>query len=176
MRVEEYVARGLSPDDARQLATRRFGDADRARNECVTIDEEVARTHGTRRVRHHAAAGHRRSPCGCFVGSAFLRCSLSLSRARHRRDDEHVQRRQRAVAAPNAVSPRRAADVSRHHAARRTFGDRQLVPGLPRLARPAAQLRRPCRVRDDESHRARARTRIWRTDSSSARATSMCSA
>ena len=46
MRVEEYVARGLSPDDARQLATRRFGDAERARAGCLTIDEQFARAHG----------------------------------------------------------------------------------------------------------------------------------
>jgi predicted permease len=43
MRVAEYVARGMSPDDARRLAERRFGDEHRARAECISIDENAAR-------------------------------------------------------------------------------------------------------------------------------------
>jgi predicted permease len=43
MRVAEYVASGLSPDDARRLAERRFGDGRKARAECVSIDETAAR-------------------------------------------------------------------------------------------------------------------------------------
>jgi putative ABC transport system permease protein len=43
MRVAEYVARGLSPDDARRLAERRFGDERKARAQCISIDENAAR-------------------------------------------------------------------------------------------------------------------------------------
>jgi len=46
MRIDEYIGRGLSAEDARQLATRRFGDSARARDECVAIDEQAARTEG----------------------------------------------------------------------------------------------------------------------------------
>jgi predicted permease len=43
MRVAEYSARGMSPDDARRLAERRFGDERKARAECISIDENAAR-------------------------------------------------------------------------------------------------------------------------------------
>jgi len=46
MRVSEYVARGMSPADARQLAERRFGSVDRARTACVDINEQHAKTEG----------------------------------------------------------------------------------------------------------------------------------
>ena len=39
MRVAELVARGLTPDDARHEATRRFGDVDDAREYCRSMDE-----------------------------------------------------------------------------------------------------------------------------------------
>ncbi len=44
MRVAEYTARGMTPDEARRLAERRFGDEQKARAECVSIDENAART------------------------------------------------------------------------------------------------------------------------------------
>ncbi len=43
MRAAEYRARGMAPDDARRLAERRFGDEQRARAECVSIDKTAAR-------------------------------------------------------------------------------------------------------------------------------------
>jgi putative ABC transport system permease protein len=43
MLVRDLTARGMSPDDARRAAASRFGDAGRARTECVTIDTELAR-------------------------------------------------------------------------------------------------------------------------------------
>jgi putative ABC transport system permease protein len=46
MRIKEYVARGMSLRDARELASRRFGNVTRAREECVVIDETHARGEG----------------------------------------------------------------------------------------------------------------------------------
>ncbi|MEP6493514.1 MAG: ABC transporter permease [bacterium] len=46
MRVNEYVARGMTPDDARRLATQRFGDAGGARDSCVNIQKTHARSEG----------------------------------------------------------------------------------------------------------------------------------
>jgi predicted permease len=43
MRVAEYTARGMSPAEARRLAERRFGDEQKARAECITIDENAVR-------------------------------------------------------------------------------------------------------------------------------------
>ncbi len=43
MRVAEYTARGMSPDEARRVAERRFGDERKAHAECVSIDENAAR-------------------------------------------------------------------------------------------------------------------------------------
>src|SRR5215510_12506700 len=40
------MARGMSRDAARQRAAQRFGSVDRARKECVVIDEAHARTEG----------------------------------------------------------------------------------------------------------------------------------
>jgi putative ABC transport system permease protein len=37
MRAQEYMARGMSPDDARRAATRRLGDLAAARAECIAI-------------------------------------------------------------------------------------------------------------------------------------------
>jgi predicted permease len=44
MRAAEYAARGMSSADARQLAERRFGDEQKARAECISIDENAARS------------------------------------------------------------------------------------------------------------------------------------
>ena len=43
MRVRELVARGESPERARELALRRFGDYERSRSECVVINERRGR-------------------------------------------------------------------------------------------------------------------------------------
>ncbi len=43
MRVAEYVARGMPEDEARRRAAERFGDADRARDSCIDIQEQHAR-------------------------------------------------------------------------------------------------------------------------------------
>jgi len=45
-RVAEYIARGLSPEEARRLAERRFGSVDRARESCVDIQTQHARAQG----------------------------------------------------------------------------------------------------------------------------------
>ncbi|HEX7779206.1 MAG TPA: permease prefix domain 1-containing protein, partial [Vicinamibacterales bacterium] len=39
MRVRELIDQGLSPEEARRQALRRFGDYDESRAECVVIDE-----------------------------------------------------------------------------------------------------------------------------------------
>ena len=46
MRVNEYIAQGMTPDDARRLAAQRFGSVDRARDACVVINEQHARSEG----------------------------------------------------------------------------------------------------------------------------------
>jgi predicted permease len=46
MRVNEYIARGMSPPDARRLAEQRFGSVDRARTACVDINEQHAKSEG----------------------------------------------------------------------------------------------------------------------------------
>jgi predicted permease len=46
MRVAEYVARGMQIEEARRLAERRFGDAERARRSCVDIQQTNARAEG----------------------------------------------------------------------------------------------------------------------------------
>ena len=46
MRMNEFVARGMSPADARRLAEQRFGSVDRARSACVDINEQHARSEG----------------------------------------------------------------------------------------------------------------------------------
>jgi predicted permease len=43
MRVKELIQRGESPERARELAIRRFGDYDSSRTECVEIDERRSR-------------------------------------------------------------------------------------------------------------------------------------
>jgi predicted permease len=47
MRAEEYAARGLAPDAARQRAEQRFGSMDQARDACVAIDRQDARSETT---------------------------------------------------------------------------------------------------------------------------------
>jgi len=46
MRVAEYVARGMSEDEARRRAAERFGNVDRALDSCVDIQEKHARAEG----------------------------------------------------------------------------------------------------------------------------------
>src|SRR5688500_18511173 len=43
MRVKELIQRGESPERARELALRRFGDYESSRTECVEIDERRSR-------------------------------------------------------------------------------------------------------------------------------------
>ena len=38
-RIQEYVASGMTPDDARAETLRRFGDIERVRQSCETIDQ-----------------------------------------------------------------------------------------------------------------------------------------
>ncbi|HXD49373.1 MAG TPA: permease prefix domain 1-containing protein, partial [Gemmatimonadaceae bacterium] len=44
MLAADYAARGLPPDAARAEAERRFGSVDRARDACVEVDRNQART------------------------------------------------------------------------------------------------------------------------------------
>src|SRR6185503_12459349 len=46
MRAEEYAARGVPPDEARRRAEDRFGSVDRARGECLSIDQQFTRRVG----------------------------------------------------------------------------------------------------------------------------------
>lgn len=50
MRTREYIARGMSPEDARRRAAERFGDVTRAREECIVVDERFARSEGRAQV------------------------------------------------------------------------------------------------------------------------------
>ena len=43
MREERLAELGLSPEDARAVAIARFGDHERIRTECLTIDQQYAR-------------------------------------------------------------------------------------------------------------------------------------
>ena len=43
MRIRELIEEGETPERARQRALTRFGDLDRARQECVAIDERRRR-------------------------------------------------------------------------------------------------------------------------------------
>src|SRR4051812_10620202 len=44
MRVQEYVRRGLSPENARSEALRRFGDVGQVRDECRDLEHELERS------------------------------------------------------------------------------------------------------------------------------------
>ena len=44
MRIRELIERGESPERARELAMRRFGDYDESRRECEAIDERRGRS------------------------------------------------------------------------------------------------------------------------------------
>lgn len=54
-RVDEFVAAGLAPDDARREATRRLGDLARARAECLAIDRHTERRRRVGDILHAAA-------------------------------------------------------------------------------------------------------------------------
>jgi putative ABC transport system permease protein len=51
MRAAEYVARGMSANEARRLAEQRFGDAKRARDACVEIQERHGHAAGRAELR-----------------------------------------------------------------------------------------------------------------------------
>ena len=40
-RINEYIANGVDPDTARQLAMQRFGDVERVREDCESIDSKL---------------------------------------------------------------------------------------------------------------------------------------
>jgi len=50
MRTSEYLERGMSADEARRRAAERLGDVSRARDECIAVDEQFARSEGRVRV------------------------------------------------------------------------------------------------------------------------------
>ena len=96
MRVAEYVARGMSENEARRRAADRFGNVDRARDSCVDIQEKHARAEGRAELGsvlqrdvafgRECCAGSRSPrwsrPCASRSASARLRrCSASATRS-----------------------------------------------------------------------------------------------
>ena len=67
MRTRELVEQGVSPDGARELASRRFGDYDHPRDECIVPQQ----TPGARASRVRCARA--RAPARAVAASACAR-------------------------------------------------------------------------------------------------------
>ena len=108
MRVNEYIAQGMTPDDARRLAAQRFGSVDRARDACVVINEQHARSEG--RAQSFSTLHQDATFATRLIRRHLLQSVVAahLSRARDRRDDDDVQRRNNDPPSTDAIPDERA--------------------------------------------------------------------
>jgi hypothetical protein len=75
MRTRELVEQGVSPDRARELASRRFGDYDHPRDECIVLSKRRARVQSALRESTRAGASSR----GQRLRSALVVAEIALA-------------------------------------------------------------------------------------------------
>lgn len=88
MRTQEYVARGMTPDEARRLAAERFGSVDNARADCIDI--QVTHAHARNRtqlasnIRQDVAFAARvlkRQPLPTIVAAVYIALGVGATTA-----------------------------------------------------------------------------------------------